>query len=719
MRGHVPHLVRKSAEACCFNSLSQPVQLRNFSSSFYSNFSITKHHQLKHRLPDAIPSWSFRRNTLAIAVTNANLRRCPVRLQDLQKLRSLDPRMEDKLEVRRKYREELKVLQDELASWYLRKDDSKTKNDGDSSNIIPALHKRVKDLKALLGPLEYEYAEMRKFSQTIRLQLPNFTSPKSPIGSIDNAIMVGKGGDSKLLSEEMRNNFDSTPLPISLKEIPQSKKFCRPDQERDHMKLATLQGWIDTNANQMVAGTSWPILSGPLAALEHALVSYGMKEACKANFKPIVVPDVIRREIVERTGFTPREGSAGQIYWLSSDSLQVNDKSSENYLDDLALAATAEIPLAGMLAKKIYEPKTDLPQQFVASSHAFRAEAGARGLESKGLYRVHQFTKVEMFVVCESADSQAWLEKLRSIQEGIIGKLGFPYRVLNMPTEELGASAYAKYDIEAWMPGRGSWGEVSSASNCTDYQSNRLHIRCKLDIPGRKGNTTDFVHTLNGTVIAVPRVIVALLENYGVTKTGKLRIPSVLKEHWHSFPQDQVEWIGKEEGKTTLQSAVDRIRRASEKSGTDFASMVISFLILHELTAILPLILLFYLFGLLGVGEQVMAWLMQVSDDESGVRGWLRGKINEGMQKVERYGRKKGLFGFEAGTSEEIQDNSIKSTSALVGTFANAVAAYAITKALFPLRIGASVALAGPFARLCIEPFKRLVRKMASRSKKR
>lgn len=154
----------------------------------------------------------------------------------------------------------------------------------------------------------------------------------------------------------------------------------------------------------------------------------------------------------------------------------------------------------------------------------------------------------------------------------------------------------------------------------------------------------------------------------------------------------------------------------AEERGTDAASMVFSFMILHELTAIIPLIILFYLFGLLGVGEQVMKWLLQVSEDDSSARQWLRGKINEGMQRAERYGRKKGFFGFEAGTSDVIRKGeSTVTTTMLVGTFGNAVAAYAITKALFPLRLYACIALAAPFARLFIEPVKRVVRKRTAK----
>ncbi|CAG8536057.1 12685_t:CDS:2, partial [Acaulospora morrowiae] len=204
------------------------------------------------------------------------------------------------------------------------------------------------------------------------------------------------------------------------------------------------------------------------------------------------------------------------------------------------LAATAEIPLAGIYAGKILFP-SQLPIRMVGFGRAFRAEAGARGQDAKGLYRVHQFSKVEIFCLTRPEESDAMLNEIVSIQEEIFCELEL---ILDMPTYELGASAYRKFDIEAWMPGRGRWGEISSASNCTDYQSRRLNIRYKPsislqeqvgnnanNIAGQKAQQTlhtEFVHTLNGTAIAVPRMIIAILENFQ-RDDGKVTIPKVLR----------------------------------------------------------------------------------------------------------------------------------------------------------------------------------------------
>lgn len=351
-----------------------------------------------------------------------------------------------------------------------------------------------------------------------------------------------------------------------------------------------------------------------------------------------------------------------------------------------------------------------------------------------------------------------------------------------MPTEELGASAYRKYDIEAWMPGRGSWGEVSfagsltgrtsslsqsrdrkfdlaclartgtcqisSASNCTDYQSRRLHIRYRSPHSSStsKAAKTEFAHTLNATAAAIPRLIVALLENHGV-RHGKLILPSVLRPFWLAGPSDpNVHWIevpgasssasssspylgsgseGTGNGKKGhVAQAIERVRALAARSGTDPASMVVSFLVLHELTAAIPLVLLFYLFGALGAGEAVLQYLLAGEQGQSGLDngaeaadasgdktksdtpppadtwGWtttVRGWVQEGIVRAERYGKRKGYFGFEkedrenSGQSESGgEDVSSASASAsasvlpegslLVGSFANAVAAYAVVK---------------------------------------
>ena len=230
----------------------------------------------------------------------------------------------------------------------------------------------------------------------------------------------------------------------------------------------------------------------------------------------MTTPDVARDSILEGTGFMPR-GPETQIYSISNT--------------DLSLVATAEITLGGAMHEKIFNIN-ELPLKLCGISHCFRTEAGAHGRATRGLYRVHQFTKVEMFAFTSPDQSDAMHQQLLDLECKIFDGLGIPYRVVDTATGDLGGPAYRKYDLEAWMPGRGEtgeWGEVTSTSNCTDYQARRLGIRFRN--PSEKG--TQFVHTLNGTAVAISRAIVAILENYQ-QPDGSVKVPDAL-----------VSWMGK------------------------------------------------------------------------------------------------------------------------------------------------------------------------------
>lgn len=725
--------------------------------------------QRQRVLIDPKPTWGWKAEEVDIALNNSRLRKGAFREADAHHLKEIreqavmasstndKPSAKERAELGQQIKSIMMSLETVTGEERMAKEQE-----------VQALRAQAQVHKQhALSKLQKTDA-LNEESMRIRLMMPNRTHPDVPIGDISQAKVIGVGGNLRLLPEAIQDAIRNEAVGRLLGELGQVEEQ-QADDERDHLSLAFRLGWVDQQASNTVTGPSWPFLIGPLAALEHALVNYAMDRATKVGFTPVVVPDVVKRDILGRTGFSPREDEAGQVYWVQPDGKRrgAQHLPEEN---DLALAATAEITLGGLCAGNTYEA-AQLPIRLVASSHAFRAEAGARGHDSRGLYRVHQFTKVEMFVVCARSDSEQWLEDLRSVQEDLIGGLGIPYRVLDMPTEELGASAYRKYDIEAWMPGRGSWGEVSSTSNCTDYQSRRLMVRyrvgkvmlsadkgaqdmshnpsdtqAQLPLSMEKaslkaGEGQDWAHTLNGTAVAVPRMIVALLENYGITADNRLRLPVSLRRYWIPSDSHSVEWIGKHSdgaGRTSqdtldgnkkpsmFSSAVGQVRRIAHRNGTDPASMVVSFMILHEVTAVIPLLLLFWLLGLFGTGGAVMQWLMDASatqtssragSNESGTmdnaRAWLRSYIHEGMQRAERYGRKKGYFGFEKGsTPDDVNVTSdTPNVQALAGTFANFVAAYAITKALFPLRLAASVALAAPFARLCIEPLKRIVRR--------
>ncbi|MEM1063652.1 MAG: serine--tRNA ligase, partial [Planctomycetota bacterium] len=250
-----------------------------------------------------------------------------------------------------------------------------------------------------------------------------------------------------------------------------------------------------------------------------ALVQYAVQKAVAAGFTPHVTPDLARNEILAGIGFNPR-GDETQIYSVDGT--------------DLSLVATAEITLGGALSGQVLDPAS-LPKKVCGVSHCFRTEAGAHGRAGRGIYRVHQFTKVELFAFVgpDPAHSEAMLDEIVAVEEEVFQGLDIPYRVVDIATGDLGAPAYRKFDLEAWMPGRGvtedgepvgEWGEVTSASNCTTYQSRRLDIRTKK----ASGKGTEFVQTLNGTAVAVSRALIALLENHQ-NADGSVDVPEPLR----------------------------------------------------------------------------------------------------------------------------------------------------------------------------------------------
>ncbi|KZS95842.1 seryl-tRNA synthetase [Sistotremastrum niveocremeum HHB9708] len=389
-------------------------------------------------------------------------------------------------------------------------------NDGKSKPDPEAL-RRAREVKALKKKYEDELAEVDDQMSILAESLPNDTHPQTPLGPESNAKI--------------------------LEQYPPTEKLIPPSLSRDHLNVAKTFNLIDLEAGAKVTGSSWAYLLNEGAMLEHALVSYALSTVLKHGFTLVAPPDVIRTDIAARCGFHPREHRSAlqQSYTLGPSE------------PGLVLAGTAEIPLAGLYANTILDLSKG-PKKLVSVGKAFRAEAGARGKDTKGLYRLHQFTKVEMFVICEQKESERVMEDLKNIQLEIIRGLGIPYRLLDMPSEELGATAYRKYDVEAWMPGRGSWGEITSLSNCTDYQARRLLMTHRRHGPSapeidKEGHRTSlpFVHTLNGTAAAIPRLIIALLENGVVLEGGKirsLRLPSALRPSWFSQSDKvPIEWI--------------------------------------------------------------------------------------------------------------------------------------------------------------------------------
>ncbi len=340
-------------------------------------------------------------------------------------------------------------------------------------------------LKEAVSRVEAEVDALRAKLEAKLRELPNFLHPAVPDGGEDDARELRRFGEVP--------SFPFTP--------------------QDHLALGARHDLFDFEGGAKVAGQKFYYLKNDAVLLELALQRYALDILLAEGFTPYVTPDLARPEVLEGIGFSPR-GEETQIYSVANA--------------DLCLVGTAEITLGGLYADTILEEEA-LPVLMAGISHCFRTEAGAAGRESKGLYRVHQFTKVEMFAITRPEDSEAAHERLLAIEERIYQGLELPYRVVDIAAGDLGAPAYRKFDVEAWMPGRGesgSWGEISSASNCTDYQARRLRVRFRR----RATKKNEFVHMLNGTAVSNARLILALLENHQ-RADGTIAIPKALQPY--------------------------------------------------------------------------------------------------------------------------------------------------------------------------------------------
>eukprot|EP00347_Sterkiella_histriomuscorum_P002811 403366713 len=347
--------------------------------------------------------------------------------------------------------------------------------------LMESHHKIGKSFKTDLQNYEKDLDNIELQLITEALKLPNKTHPDSPVGT------------------ELNN-----------KVIRQNSEKYKGLHKKSHLEIGEQFDLFDFQNASKLTGNKFVFLKNEAAILELALINYAINKVGKKGFTPVTTPDFARAHVVEACGFQPRD-EAGQIYML--------DNMNE------CLIATSEIPMAGMHMGELVK-KDSLPVKYVSFSHCFRKEAG-RGESSKGLYRLHQFSKVEMFGLSEGdyQKSEDLLNEFVSIQEEIVESLGLHYRLLDMATEELGAAAYRKYDIEAWMPSKQDYGEICSASNCTGYQSKRLNISY-FD----QGAEKKLVHTVNATALAVPRIIMSILENYWDENTQTMRCGDQLTE---------------------------------------------------------------------------------------------------------------------------------------------------------------------------------------------
>lgn len=336
-----------------------------------------------------------------------------------------------------------------------------------------------KSVKAQIPQRDAELYEVEAQLKEEQLNIPNMTHPDSPIGKDDSEnVEIRRSGEVPRFSFE----------------------------PKDHVELGELLGIIDFDAGAKTTGSKFYFLRGDAVLLELGLIRYAMDIIMERGYEPTITPDLARDEALVGTGFIPR-GPEAQIYSIENT--------------DLSMIATAEITLAGQLADEIVS-EDELPLRYAGLSHCFRTEAGAHGRASRGLYRVHQFTKVEMFAFSTPEQSADIHEEMVGIEERIFQGLGLPYRVVDICTGDLGGAAYRKYDLEAWMPGRDDFGEVTSTSNTTDYQARRLAIRYRPE-----GGRPQLLHTLNGTALAISRALIALLEIYQ-QEDGSVLLPEAL-----------------------------------------------------------------------------------------------------------------------------------------------------------------------------------------------
>ncbi|HYT25742.1 MAG TPA: serine--tRNA ligase [Actinomycetota bacterium] len=337
---------------------------------------------------------------------------------------------------------------------------------------LKGLAARIDEVEARLRAVEAELADTLA-------RVPNLPDPSVPGGGEDDAVELRRSGEPPAFGFEVR----------------------------DHLELGELLGAIDTVRAAKVSGARFGYLTGPGAMLELALVRFAMDRLTGAGFTPMIPPVLVRREAMYGTGFLPTDEQ--QIFRTADD--------------DLYLVGTSEVPLVGYHADEILDPGT-LPRRYAGFSSCFRREAGSYGKDTRGIFRVHQFDKVEMvsFVLPEASWEEH--EFLLAREEEILRALELPYRVVNIAAGDLGGSAAKKYDCEAWIPSQGTWRELTSTSNCTDYQARRIGARV------REAEGIRPLHTLNGTAVAVGRTIIALLENHQ-QPDGSVRVPAALQQY--------------------------------------------------------------------------------------------------------------------------------------------------------------------------------------------
>lgn len=341
------------------------------------------------------------------------------------------------------------------------------------------LIKEGREIKEKLAGLETELREKEEKLNELMMNVPNMIFDDVPLGDEEDSVVVKTVGDTKTGAE-------------------------------DHLDYCVKRDWVDFDRGAKVAGTKFYYLKGNLALLENAITQYALNFLIKKGFRFMTVPHMVSSKVLTGTGFAPRTSDQNDGYFVEGE--------------DLALIATAEIPLTGYHADEILDEK-DLPLFYAGYSPCYRKEAGTYGKHTRGLFRVHQFNKLEMYAFTTPEMSKEVHEKILALEEEIWQNLGISYHVINIAAGDLGAPAAKKYDIEYWSKVDGKYRELTSCSNCTDFQARNLNIRVR-----RKDGKIEILHTLNGTAVSLARALVAIIENHQ-DENGKLVIPEVLRPY--------------------------------------------------------------------------------------------------------------------------------------------------------------------------------------------
>lgn len=343
----------------------------------------------------------------------------------------------------------------------------------------PELIKEGKSVKDKLTTLEADLTLTEEEFNVVFGSIPNIVFDDVPVGDEDKSVEISKFGE-------------------------------QPTGAKDHLDFCLKRDWVDFERGAKVAGAKFYYLKGDLALLENALTQYALDFVTKKDFVYMSVPNMVNGNIATGAGFAPRTSNQSDEYFIEGE--------------DLALIATAEIPLTGYHADEIIDEK-DLPLKYAALTPCYRKEAGTYGKHTRGLFRVHQFNKLEMYVYTTPEQSKQMHEEILATEEALWQSLNIPYHVINIASGDLGAPAAKKYDIEYWSSVDGKYRELTSCSNCTDFQARNLNIRVR-----KQDGSVETLHTLNGTAVSLARSLVAVVEHYQ-NEDGTLRVPEVLRPY--------------------------------------------------------------------------------------------------------------------------------------------------------------------------------------------